>query len=144
MQLARAPRLLTYYPPDVNCAEFAKQDLRFDSLKLLDTRITEKLAREATTKSKGKVVAAVLVSLITCSRSVYGWKAACAFAGNQRPEKAGGRRSGDDNLLNILSFALGLGGKGWGFPATRRFQKLFPDTVGQKQSPPGNLIISPS
>ncbi|KAL3895721.1 MAG: hypothetical protein SGCHY_004533, partial [Lobulomycetales sp.] len=54
VQLARAPRLLTYYPPDVNCAEFAKQDLRFDSLKLLDTRITEKLAREATTKSKGK------------------------------------------------------------------------------------------
>lgn len=144
MQLARAPRLLTYYPPDVNCAEFAKQDQRFDSLKLLDTRITEKLAREATTKSKGKVVAAVLVSLITCSRSVYGWKAACAFAGNQRPEKAGGRRSGDDNLLNILSSRTRTRRERMGFSCHAQISEALSGYCRPEAEPPGNLIISPS
>jgi hypothetical protein len=48
--------LLTYHPPDINCFEFAKQDARFDALRLVNTLIVEKEGREESTRSRGKAV----------------------------------------------------------------------------------------
>ncbi|KAI9096883.1 hypothetical protein DFS34DRAFT_594095 [Phlyctochytrium arcticum] len=54
--VSRRQALLTYYPPDINIPELAKQDTRLKALNLVDQWKEKKIAREEEMTKRGKTV----------------------------------------------------------------------------------------
>lgn len=54
IQLARGPRLITYYPPDINFLALSRQDPKLAQLNLVDVPLQEQVKREIDAAARGK------------------------------------------------------------------------------------------